>query len=184
MRYSVVLFLFGALALLPAGSSSNAWGQTRASDLEINRRVRIKLQLSDGVPANRIVAWTRDGVVTLSGSVDSRPARRRAARVARSVRGVRSIVNNIAVATGRRSDRQIETAVEGALGRERELRLHHIEAWVYQGVVTLTGTVDTPAQSLRAGSVAGAIPGVHRVRNMIQAASQRARARLRRLRSR
>lgn len=167
MRYSALL-LFGALALLSAGSPPNALGQARTSDLEITRRVSLRLSVTSGVPAHVIVAETRDGIVTLSGSVDSPLARHRAARAAKSIRGVRAVINNIRLALVRRTDSQLKSSIQAALGRERALKFHTIGASVYQGVVTLTGTVDSSAQSQRAASVASAIPGVRRVRNFIQ----------------
>ena len=68
-------------------------------DIDITLAVDRQLQNDDGVPAHLIDVQTNDGVVTLRGPVESLLARERAAEVAATVKGVRSIINLIEVPT-------------------------------------------------------------------------------------
>ncbi len=107
-------------------------------------------------------------MVTLTGTAEDDLARHRAVRAARSVPGVRRVVNQIAITGTGRSDRQLEADVEAAVDRERELRLHNLDASVWNGVVTLTGTVESLSEVRQAGRVAARVSGVRDVRNLVQ----------------
>ena len=50
-----------------------------------------------GAPTSGPVLPTRDGIVTLSGSVDRYTAKREAEETAESVRGVHAVINNLDV---------------------------------------------------------------------------------------
>jgi hypothetical protein len=91
-----------AAALLVAVSVA-ACGQ---SDTVTNRNVRAKL-LDASQQTRQVYAMTREGVVTLSGSVASNDAKQLAVRLARETTGVKDVVDEIDVdapvpTTGRR----------------------------------------------------------------------------------
>jgi hyperosmotically inducible periplasmic protein len=79
-------------ALLTAGC-----GQT---DAGITTAVESRLAADDSVPADEINVETSDGVVTLTGSVDTNVARIRAVEIARETRGVREVVNELHATPG------------------------------------------------------------------------------------
>jgi hyperosmotically inducible protein len=54
----------------------------------------------DTVKAYRIDVDTKDGVVTLSGAVDTDTARQRAVEIARTTDGVRDVVDRLAISPG------------------------------------------------------------------------------------
>jgi len=53
-----------------------------------------------GLHATEIAVDAKDGVVTLSGTVDSPPLKERAKQVASNVSGVRSVVDNLTAKSG------------------------------------------------------------------------------------
>ncbi|MGH9253913.1 MAG: BON domain-containing protein [Vicinamibacterales bacterium] len=81
-------------ALVGAAALTVACAQT---DAGITTNVKSKMAVDDAVKAHQIDIDTRNGVVTLSGDVDSALARERAVQIARTTDGVRDVVDNINV---------------------------------------------------------------------------------------
>ena len=78
-------------------------------DIDITLAVDRQLQIDEGVPAHLIDVRTKDGIVTLSGPVENLLARERAAEIAATVKGVRSVINFIDVLAIIRTDAQVLT---------------------------------------------------------------------------
>lgn len=64
-------------------------------------------------------------------------------------------------------DAEITTKVKAAIFAEPGLRTLQINVDTVKGVVTLTGSVDSPANKDRAQALAGAVAGVKEVRNLL-----------------
>jgi hyperosmotically inducible protein len=64
-------------------------------------------------------------------------------------------------------DAGITTKVKTAILNDPELKVLQIHVATNNGVVTLTGTVDSPANSDHAKNVAGAVKGVKSVDNQL-----------------
>ena len=69
------------------------------SDNEIDDRVRIKLAGDPDVKGNQLTVAVKDGVVTLRGKVESERAKNKASRLARKVKGVKNVVNELTIST-------------------------------------------------------------------------------------
>jgi osmotically-inducible protein OsmY len=69
------------------------------TDDTISDAVRVKLAGDQLVGVLNLDVTVKQGVVTLGGSVDSKSLKSRAERVARKVKGVKSVVNNIEIKT-------------------------------------------------------------------------------------
>ena len=65
------------------------------SDDMIYNNVRLKLASDAVVKGGALEVEIKEGVVTLSGSVETEKQRDRAAKLARGVKGVKQVVNNI-----------------------------------------------------------------------------------------
>jgi hyperosmotically inducible protein len=65
------------------------------SDDFINDSVRIKLAGDPEVKGGALQVDVKQGVVTISGVVDSQRQKDKAAKLARKVKGVKQVVNNI-----------------------------------------------------------------------------------------
>jgi osmotically-inducible protein OsmY len=91
-RRFIPVFLLAALLAAPLA------GQQKVSDDEIYDKVRLRLASDRDVRGMAIEVEVRDGVVTLRGRVDKEKARRRAERLAKKVKGVVGVINELRVA--------------------------------------------------------------------------------------
>ncbi len=89
--------------MLGAWVAAGAIGMMAAcaqSDPGITTAVKTKLAADDTVKAYRIDVDTKEGVVTLLGTVDTPAAKTRAVEVARGTDGVRNVVDQLTVSAG------------------------------------------------------------------------------------
>jgi osmotically-inducible protein OsmY len=70
------------------------------SDDAIYDNVRIRLASDIDVKGGGLKVDVKEGVVSLSGDVESQMQKDKAARIAKKVKGVKKVVNNIAVRHG------------------------------------------------------------------------------------
>lgn len=113
-----------------------------------------------------------DGVVTLSGTVASLRAERRAVETVGAIPEVLAVRNALTVsANGGPPPAALETRVREALAAAPELAPWGIDvAATADGRVTLAGTVDTWDERRALARVAGAVPGVTAVDNTVTVA--------------
>ena len=123
------------------------------------------LILEDAVPSHKIDVTTNNGIVTLSGSVDSYYAKLEAEDVAESVKGVFAVINNIDVKPFVRLDSQIRGDVISALVADPVTESFEITVTVDAGIVTLSGQVDSYTEKSVAEEVAQGVKGVIDVKN-------------------
>lgn len=91
-RRFIPVLLFAALTV------SSLAAQQKVSDDEIYDKVRLRLASDRDVRGMAIEVDVKDGVVTLRGRVDKEKARRRAEKLARKVKGVVEVINELRVA--------------------------------------------------------------------------------------
>ena len=121
-------------------------GETRRnqlSDTDVEVAVLRNLVSDPGVDAHNVDVAVHEGVVTLTGTVDDLLARRRAVERARLVLGVRSVVDRLEVRPTDRSDRAILADVREALRDDPIADASALTVAVDDGVVTLSGPVDS-----------------------------------------
>ena len=101
---SPVIGTSGSRAVGEAGSTierklSEAGSQASAffSDAALTTKIKSKMGLDDHLAAHTIHVSTTDGVVTLTGSVESRDERARAEALARDTKGVKSVVDRLEI---------------------------------------------------------------------------------------
>ncbi|MBD3264959.1 MAG: BON domain-containing protein [Candidatus Omnitrophica bacterium] len=135
------------------------------SDSEITAAIETDLMVSEKVSSHLIDVSTVDGIVTLSGSVDNLLSRDQAIKIAESIKGVRSVINRIAVKPLKRSDEEIERDVRNALLLDPVTEVFEIDVEVNDGVVTLSGAVDSWAEKQIVSRVVKGVKGVREVDN-------------------
>jgi hyperosmotically inducible periplasmic protein len=135
MRLPIIGFLpaLALTAVLAVGC-----GQT---DSGITTAVRTQLAADESVPADQINVETDDGVVTLTGQVDTEVGRLRAVEIARETRGVRDVVNElhtipVAAATTGTGDPSLHEAERGARTTDPQWREGDAEARAGDAAVT------------------------------------------------
>ncbi len=135
-------------------------GMTVLTDQELARLVRRVLSDDPRVDRREIDVRVEDGVVFLSGAVDS-AAERRAAEEDVESTPARRIVNTLTLRNFvERTDEQLRTAVKRALCRDATLDASDVRVDARDGVVTLGGKVNSAAQKRAIEDVAWWTPGV------------------------
>jgi osmotically-inducible protein OsmY len=162
MKVHTYLIIIWFTLMTPAGFAASG----QINDMDITLAVDTQLENDDGVPAHMIDVHTLDGVVTLSGSVPNLLARDRAADIAATVKGVRSIINRLEVRAVTRPDDVILREVEKALQDDPATDLFELDVTAGDGIVTL-GEVDT-LRERRAATQDGYEGGARKVRNRLK----------------
>lgn len=148
-------------------AAKGASGQV--SDSWITTKAKIALWTSPDITSDEINVDTRDGVVTLFGTVTADAVREVAVQKVRAVDGVKDVKNQlqvVSVATEKgveHADDAIKGAVTSRLADRGDLNAAKIEVSVAKGVVQLKGTVASQEQRLTALSQARMVAGVRSV---------------------
>ncbi|MDY7108424.1 MAG: BON domain-containing protein [Planctomycetota bacterium] len=157
------------LAVLLAVFAAPVAAQTEEiTDDRIENAVTTELGQDDGVPAHLVDIVSKDGVVELSGSVDTLLAKERAVKIAQSVKGVRAVVNRIEVNVIERPDEKIRSDVRQAFLLDPAADSYEVDVRVADGVVTLEGTVESWAERSLCRTIAKSVRGVRDVVNNIE----------------
>ena len=140
------------------------------TDEEIQRDVLEELKWDSRVQPNEIGVAVKDGIVTLTGWVDSYLKKRAAEEAAHRVPGVKAVANDIEVRLpvfAKRTDADLAKAVLEALQRDAALPAGKLDVTVSHGWVTLKGEVDYAFQKRDAERAVERIAGVKGVTNLI-----------------
>jgi osmotically-inducible protein OsmY len=141
------------------------------SDAAIQRDVMAELEWEPGLKGPAIGVAVKEGVVTLSGTVDTLEKKRLAETATKRVTGVRAVAEDLQVAlapSGQRTDADIASAVVNALGWNVSVPKNAVQAVVDDGVVRLDGTVEWDYQRRAAEDAARPLWGVRGVVNNIR----------------
>jgi osmotically-inducible protein OsmY len=144
------------------------------TDSEIRDDVAEELDWEPGVKHKDIDVDVNDGLVTLSGVVDSYAKKIYAEMAAERINGVNGVINNLQVDLARhhlRDDEEIASAVKTALRWSASVPDENITVQVNDGWVTLTGDTEWNYQKDKARKIAEDIIGVRGVTNEIKLTS-------------
>ena len=138
------------------------------TDQEIQTDVMAELRWDPSVPATEIGVVVKDGVVTLTGTVDTYMKKWRAEEVAHRVNGVIAVANDIQVRSiGERTDSDIAAAALHALSWNSTIPQGKVHVTVDKGWITLKGDVEWQYQRQEAERVVRRLLGVKGVSNLI-----------------
>jgi osmotically-inducible protein OsmY len=140
------------------------------TDAAIQTDVLAELKWEPRVSPNEIGVTVKDGVVTLTGVVDSYSKRWAAEDAAHRVRGVKAVANDIEVrlsADNERNDADIAAAAVRALEWDAFVPPNSVSVTVSKGWVTLKGEVSWQYQRDDAERVVRRLTGVKGVSNLI-----------------
>lgn len=157
-----------AMVLAMSATSIAVAGEESGRDAALTERVKTALASENALAGRDIEVETRDGVVQLSGFVDTEDQRTAALLRARGVKGVQEVRNDLSLRDDSRpanrpvADTVIAAKVRDGLGSQSDVNVE-----VSKGVVQLSGFVSTPQEKARAGDVASAVEGVRDVENQI-----------------
>ncbi|RFZ89961.1 BON domain-containing protein [Mucilaginibacter conchicola] len=141
------------------------------SDIEIQKNVMEELKWQPFLRSAEIGVAVKNGIVTLSGIVDSYAKKLEAEAAAKKVAGVKAIAEDLQVGLSpayRRTDTEIAEAVLNALRWQSAVAQDHIKIKVEDGCVKLDGEVEWAYQKAIAGSAITHLTGVKQVYNLIK----------------
>ena len=145
------------------------------TDAQIQKDVLSELKFEPRVQPNEIGVAVKDGVVTLTGYVDSYLKKWSAEKAAHRVRGVKAVANEIQVrlpSSSERTDSDIAKAAVQALEWDAFIPTNKVKVTVDKGWVTLDGEVDWQFHRTDADRVVRRLTGVKGVINLIKVKPQ------------
>jgi osmotically-inducible protein OsmY len=145
--------------------------ETTRTDAGIQRDVLDELKWDARVQPNEIGVAVKDGIVALTGWVDSYTKRWAAEEAALRVRGVKAVANEIEVrlpSASERTDVDIAAAALRALEWDAFIPADRVKVTVSKGWVTLEGEVDWEFEREDAERVVRRLTGVRGVTNLIK----------------
>lgn len=140
------------------------------SDSQIQKDVMDELKWEPFLNSSEIGVAVKQGVVTLSGIVDSYPKKLAAEKAAKRVVGVKAVAEGIQVGMSpsySKTDSEIAQAVLNALKWHSAVQEEKIKIKVEDGIVRLEGEVEWEYQRTNAKSAIENLTGVHSVINLI-----------------
>ncbi len=141
------------------------------TDEAIQSNVMDELKWDTHLRASDIGVAAKDGIVTLTGFVDSYLKKRAAEAAAQRVRGVKAVANELEIhlpGSAERTDEDLAEAVLNALKWDTGIPAGKLEMTVSKGWVTLKGDVEYAFEKKDAERAIRYIAGITGVSNLIQ----------------
>ncbi|HEY1535144.1 MAG TPA: BON domain-containing protein, partial [Polyangiaceae bacterium] len=138
--------------------------------------VRRKLDRGGGIPAQKIQSSVERGIVTLTGEVETGAQALRAVQLAETTRGVRAVVNRLAVKGAPRPQATIATDIGRGLQEQLAGDAAAVKVRVDGGKVELRGELPSLAEKQRAEQAAWSVYGVTAVDNQLAVVPSAARS--------
>ena len=140
------------------------------SDSQIQKDVMDQLKWEPFISASTIGVAVKNGIVTLSGNVDSYSKKLTAENAAKKISGVKAIAEDIQIGVSpafNKTDTEIAEAVLNALKWHSGVQEEKIKIKVENGNVRLDGEVEWEYQRTSAKSAIENLTGVRSVTNLI-----------------
>jgi osmotically-inducible protein OsmY len=141
------------------------------SDSAITIAVENALLHDDGVFPNEVDVTTKQGTVTLTGSVDNLLAKDQVVAIAESLRGVRGVINLVTVTPVSRPDGDIRKDLLSALLQDPATDSYQVQAAISRGVVIVTGMVTAFEEKQLVERIIKGVRGVVEIHNNVTIAT-------------
>ncbi|AMR25553.1 hypothetical protein A0257_22970 (plasmid) [Hymenobacter psoromatis] len=133
------------------------------ADGDITTALELLYLTQKGVSAHLLDVETHEGIVKLTGITDNLLSRERAEDIALALRGVRGVVNDVLISTPTVPDAELQASVASALATDPATSFYNVLVAASDGVVTLTGTVQSWAEKALVLHVGRGVRGVRRL---------------------
>jgi osmotically-inducible protein OsmY len=161
----------GAIEGRPKSQNKKLWGgNMKRSDSQLQQDVLQELKYEPSISASEIGVTVKDGIVGLTGNVQSYAAKYTATHAAERVAGVRAVTDELKVdlpAFHVRNDEDIARAVVNALQWNVWVPADRIKVKVQDGWVTLEGELDHKYEQTAAEGAVRTLTGLKGVSNLI-----------------
>ena len=171
---SIYLYVILVLSILGVFITSGAAAE-QIDDDDILEAIAAELRYDEAVSSDLLDVKVNAGIVNLSGSHFTLLAKRRASRLIGSLKGVRAIIDRTTVLPDGRADKRIATDVRRTLQDDPATNEHDIHIEVADGRVTLTGNVDSFAESQLAEQSIAGVRDVAAIDNQLRISESAAR---------
>jgi len=158
----LLLVAAGMQILVPLQAATPA---KEVTDSRITSAVEDGLISEKGVVPNNMDVNSSQGIVTLSGPADNLLTKDRMVKIAESIRGVRGVIDRIAVTPVSRPDEDIRKDILMALLQDPATDSYQVAVSVKGAVATLTGSVHSNGEKQLAGRIAKGVKGAKEVQN-------------------
>jgi hyperosmotically inducible protein len=169
---SMLVMLSSSLLAMNTGHASEQTLGRLIDDTTLTAKMRAELLGNDTLRSSDIKIETRDGVVQLSGFVNSETEKELAEALAEKLREARDVENDIIVQPGRTNadpvvDARLTATVKGRFMQDDAVRATAINVNSSGGVVQLSGFAASEEEKNAAERIAGSVEGVQDVENDI-----------------
>ncbi len=177
---AVVYLINGCAPVIVGGAATGAYKASTdertigrmLDDSSITVKVNSELTNEPMVKARYIDVDTLDGVVTLTGMVESQEVMERAVAAAGRATGVVKVKNNLTIGTRSMGqmvdDGLLGSRIKARLIKEPGIRSLNIDVDVYNGIVTLSGIMSSAAEKEKVIDIARTTAGTIKVVENIQ----------------
>lgn len=171
-KYLFCIALVVALAACAGTRTKESTGEY-IDDSVITSQVKAALIADPVTKARQIEVETFKGTVQLSGFVSTTEEKDKAGKIAREVKGVQRVQNNLSLTRTKESageyvdDSVITSKVKAALIADPVTKARQIEVETLKGTVQLSGFVSTAQEKDKAGEIARSVKGVVDVQNKL-----------------
>jgi hyperosmotically inducible protein len=166
-----VMFVMTLAMVACASTRTQKSAGEQVDDSVTTGRVKAALIADPVTKAHQIDVETFKGTVQLNGFVDTAASKERAAEVAKGTKGVTAVRNNLTVkgdprtASGVVDDSAITAKVKAALAGDPRTKAHQVNVETREGVVQLSGFVDSSEAKSTAEELARSVDNVRSVDN-------------------
>lgn len=135
----------------------------RLADTDITDAIELLFLLQKGVTSQLIDVRTHEGIVELTGFTSCLLSRERAEEMAKAVRGVRGVINELEIRTPDIPDEELLHSVEQALKQDPATREYNVRCQACDGRVTVEGTLQSWAEQQLVLQVLKSVRGVREI---------------------
>ena len=166
-----VMFVMTLAMVACASTRTQKSAGEQVDDSVTTGRVKAALIADPVTKAHQIDVETFKGTVQLNGFVDTSASKERAAEVAKGTKGVTAVRNNLTVKSDPRAgstvvdDGAITAKVKAALAGDPRTKAHQVNVETREGVVQLSGFVDSSEAKSTAEELARSVDNVRSVDN-------------------
>jgi len=159
------------LTVTPGRNMGTRQKSPTPTDAQLTTAVSDTLTADLRLSPSEVIVYVQQGEVTLRGLVPSYYQKHVAEQVAHDVVGIARVTNGLAVRTAHRDDADIQADVQLRLNTDALLAPGSLGVRSHDGIVTLTGNVNSDFVKLHATTVTAHVKGIRNIINNITVSS-------------